>query len=70
MKEAGITDKSKCYFIDDSPANCEGAREFGWMNVVQKLEPEDPTPENPVADFVIRDMSELRLLFPEIFKSG
>lgn len=69
MSDAGITDKRKCYFIDDSPANCEGAIEFGWKNVVQKLEPEDPNPVNPVTEYIIRDMEELRTLFPEIFKS-
>lgn len=68
MKEASITDRSKCYFVDDSAINCEAAIRFGWGKTIQKLEPGDPEPDTPVALHHIRNLEELRELFPEIFK--
>jgi len=68
MRNAGITDKSKCYFIDDSAWNCQAALEYGWSHVVHKLEPEDSDPEFAHGRHHIRDFSELKTLFPEIFK--
>ena len=69
MQDAGIVDKKKCYFIDDSYINCEAAVKFGWTKVVHKLEPEDPNPEVPATEYHVRSLDELRVLFPEIFSA-
>jgi len=68
MREALITDRSKCYFVDDSTINCQAAVRFGWENTVQKLEPSDPEPSVSVAKHNIRSLEELRALYPEFFK--
>jgi len=68
MREAGVTDKEKCYFVDDSGINCRAAVEFGWSKTVQKLEPGDPEPPEANARFHIRSLEELSILFPELFK--
>ena len=54
MSEAGITDKGKCLFVDDSYGishltfadivNVVGAKEFGWKEVCHLLFPEDTVP--------------------------
>jgi pyrimidine and pyridine-specific 5'-nucleotidase len=67
MYDAGVTDPKQCYFVDDSAINCEAAVKFGWENVVHKLEPEDPKPEPPVCKHHVRNLQELRKLFPDIF---
>ncbi|TGZ82991.1 pyrimidine 5-nucleotidase [Ascodesmis nigricans] len=70
MEQAGVSDKSKCFFIDDSWGNCRAAEEFGWGNVVLKLEPEDPEPEKKPCKWEIKELRELRDLFPELFKGS
>ncbi|KAA8904165.1 Haloacid dehalogenase-like hydrolase-domain-containing protein [Sphaerosporella brunnea] len=70
MRQSGATDPGKCYFIDDSAINCQAAVEFGWKNVIHKLEPEDPDPEFPHGRWHIRDLKELKTIFPEVFKEG
>ncbi|KAL7273049.1 putative suppressor of disruption of TFIIS [Rhizina undulata] len=67
MREAKVTDRSQCYFIDDSYINCKSAVEFGWKKTVHKLEPDDPEPEVPACDYHVKDLNELRTLFPEVF---
>lgn len=68
MREASISDTTKCYFVDDSYINCDAAVKFGWVNTVQKLEPGDPEPAMPVAKYHIKGLEELKVLFPELFK--
>jgi len=68
MKEASITDRSNCYFVDDTTVNCRAAISYGWGNTVQKLEPGDPEPPVPAAKHNIRNLEELRTLYPEFFK--
>ncbi|PUU80075.1 Haloacid dehalogenase-like hydrolase-domain-containing protein [Tuber borchii] len=70
MKDASITDRSKCYFVDDSTINCQAAISFGWENTVQKLEPGDPEPSVPAAKHNIHNLEELRALYPEFFKQS
>jgi len=70
MKDASITDRSKCYFVDDSTINCQAAISFGWENTVQKLEPGDPEPSVPAAKHNIQNLEELRALYPEFFKQS
>ncbi|CCX05303.1 pyrimidine 5'-nucleotidase [Pyronema domesticum] len=67
MSDAGISDKSKCYFIDDSLLNCQAAVDFGWGKVIHKLEPEDPLPTNPATEYHCRDLMELREMCKELF---
>ncbi|PWW73154.1 pyrimidine 5-nucleotidase [Tuber magnatum] len=68
MREASITDRSRCYFVDDTTINCQAAVSFGWENTVRKLEPGDPEPSALAAKHNIRSLEELRNLYPEFFK--
>lgn len=38
MKEAGVTDPSKCYFVDDNRGNIDGAIAQGWGKCVHFCE--------------------------------
>ncbi|KAF9652196.1 pyrimidine 5-nucleotidase, partial [Thelephora ganbajun] len=38
LEKAGITDPSKCYFIDDSRTNVDAAKNFGWGHCVHFCE--------------------------------
>lgn len=68
--EAGVLGRSRdCYFVDDSALNCRHASQRGWT-VVHKLEPEDQEPDPSAAERVIRDLDELRELFPQFFQPG
>ena len=67
-REAGVLGRSReCYFVDDSALNCRHASQRGWT-VVHKLEPEDQEPEPREAEHMIRDLDELRNLFPQFFQ--
>ncbi|EWC43480.1 hypothetical protein DRE_07559 [Drechslerella stenobrocha 248] len=66
MREAAVTDRSRCYFVDDSWKNCKGATEFGWKTV-HFLEEGLNEPERRAAEYQIRRLEELRGLFPELF---
>ena len=59
----------RCYFVDDSALNCKAAQLRGW-NVVHKLEPEDEAPGEMAAQYEIRRLEELRMLFPRFWKDG
>ncbi|KAK9452289.1 HAD-like domain-containing protein [Limtongia smithiae] len=67
MQQAGVTDKNKCYFVDDSAKNVRGAKAFGWKLAAHFLEPEDPSPAVPVGDCEVRDLAELKTIVPELF---
>lgn len=69
MEEAGVRDGGRCYFVDDSRGNCEGAERFGWGKVVWKIEEEDEMPEKGERPcrYVVRRLEELKELFPELF---
>ncbi|RGP77592.1 pyrimidine 5 -nucleotidase [Fusarium longipes] len=58
MKEAGISEVSNCYFIDDSYKNCVGAQKAGWM-AVHYVEEGFPLPETPASQHQIRNFEEL-----------
>jgi pyrimidine and pyridine-specific 5'-nucleotidase len=78
MSEAGITDKGKCLFVDDSYGisplffadivNVVGAKEFGWKEVCHLLFPEDTVPPAEVGIRQIHDLEELREIFPHVFQ--
>jgi pyrimidine and pyridine-specific 5'-nucleotidase len=38
LKKAGITDPSKCYFVDDSRLNVDAAKRFGWGHCIHFCE--------------------------------
>ncbi|KAL1953971.1 hypothetical protein VTO42DRAFT_1887 [Malbranchea cinnamomea] len=66
--QAGAPSTDKCYFVDDSHLNCRHAQAFGWTTV-HYLEPHLPVPETPASRYQIRELEELRELFPQFFKS-
>jgi len=68
MKEAGLSDVKKCYFVDDSGLNCRKAEEIGWT-VAHLVETTEPVPAKQVCKYQIRQLEELRKLFPDFFKS-
>lgn len=52
--------------VDDSHLNCSHAHARGWKTA-HKLEPEDPEPAEKAAEYEIRDLEELRDIFPQFF---
>ncbi|KAF4126777.1 pyrimidine and pyridine-specific 5'-nucleotidase [Geosmithia morbida] len=69
MKEAGVERFEDCYFVDDSYQNCVQAKELGW-NTVHLVEEELPVPEKPASQYQIRNILEIRTIFPQFFKSA
>ena len=67
MKEAGVTDPSLCFFVDDSSANVEMASKVGWtaVHVV-----EDPAENSSCGRFRIHSINDLPLVMPELWKSS
>jgi len=53
---------------DDSYMNCKRAQELRWTTV-HILEPEDPEPAVRACKYQIRSLEELRVIFPQFFKS-
>jgi pyrimidine and pyridine-specific 5'-nucleotidase len=49
--------------------NCNKAKDIGWT-AAHILEPEDPSPAVPAAQYEIRDLDELRNIFPSFFKTN
>jgi len=48
-------------------ANCVGAKEFGWTEVCHLLFPEDTVPPPVERIRQIKDLEELRAIYPHIF---
>lgn len=85
MKQANVSDPSKCYFIDDSRGNIDGALAQGWAKCVHFCEKGLEAMEGgrtkkiggerakgtPVSNGidVVTTLEELRVVWPEIFKS-
>ncbi|WEW57291.1 Putative suppressor of disruption of TFIIS [Emydomyces testavorans] len=67
-REANAPAIDKCYFVDDSHLNCRHANARGWTTV-HFVEPDLPVPQTPASNFMIRNLEELRELFPQFFKS-
>lgn len=81
MDQARVRDPTKCLFVDDSLANIEGAKRVGWIRSVhfRERDPEvveaqcenhpardqDKAPKGGIP--VIRDLQELRDVWPDIF---
>ena len=68
MKEAGVKSVDDCYFIDDSYANAKAAQAIGWTTA-HLVEPFDPISEEQASKFLIRDLEELRTIFPQFFEA-
>ncbi|KAI5286595.1 hypothetical protein KEM54_006660 [Ascosphaera aggregata] len=73
-REAGVRSTTDCYFIgmrgtDDSALNCRAAQARGW-NTIHFVEPSVTPPETPASRYSVRDLEELRGLFPQFFKSS
>ena len=67
-REAGADGRRReYYFVDDSALNCRHATERGWT-VVHKIEEEDLESDMRVGQYQIRDLQELRWLFPNFFQ--
>lgn len=67
-REAGVQSMEECFFVDDSHLNCRHAFARGWTTV-HKIEPEDADPEPKACNYLVRDLNELRGLFPQLFKT-
>jgi pyrimidine and pyridine-specific 5'-nucleotidase len=82
MKQANVSDPSKCYFIDDSLSNIIGARAAGWAKCVhfceqglehteggkkKQIQGSENADELNAVD-TVATLEELRLVWPEIFK--
>lgn len=83
MQQAGVTDSSKCYFVDDSIRNIIAARDLGWGHCVhfyekglevteggKKMQLDGKVGSGGQDDIAeISDLQQLREVWPEIFKS-
>jgi len=64
MAEAHVHSPLNCYFIDDSIANLNAAKQLGWSTVLVS----NPLPKTTVNHLVIQKVSDLPLIMPELFK--
>ncbi|PPJ49828.1 hypothetical protein CBER1_03337 [Cercospora berteroae] len=69
MREAGVKDPTKCYYVDDSAINCVGGKKYG-LKTVHLVEEGTKSPPEPACDHQIKDLEELRGLFPEVFNQS
>lgn len=80
MKQAGISDPSKCLFVDDSRTNVEAAQKLGWgrcvyfceygMQVVEGgkvKELRGNEKELPNGIKIVSRLEELRDIWPDVF---
>ena len=68
-REAGWLPEKTIYFVDDSWLNCRAAFNRGWINTVHLIEePWANDPQEKPCAHTIKHLSELKCLFPEIFK--
>jgi pyrimidine and pyridine-specific 5'-nucleotidase len=67
MKDAGVENVEDCYFVDDSYINCKGSQQLGWATA-HLVEQGEKVPEEQASKYMIRDLEELRTVFPEVFK--
>ncbi|KAH7105406.1 pyrimidine 5-nucleotidase [Auriculariales sp. MPI-PUGE-AT-0066] len=80
MQRAGVTDPSRCLFVDDSLLNCRAAKQLGWGHVVwfcedgtAKISMHGPAVEDPRkvegVDAVVFSILELRDIWSFVFKT-
>ncbi|KAG7096849.1 hypothetical protein E1B28_004257 [Marasmius oreades] len=81
MEKAGITDPSKCYFVDDNKRNVEAALKLGWKKSVhfcergmehveggKVIQINSKAQDGGQKIAVISELEELREIWPEVFK--
>ncbi|KAL8812288.1 MAG: hypothetical protein Q9223_001157 [Gallowayella weberi] len=74
--EAGAASAKDCFFVgtltnsgpDDSYLNCHHAQQRGWTTA-HLIEQTEMEPETKAAKHQIRDLEELRGIFPQFFKN-
>ncbi|KAI9485064.1 pyrimidine 5'-nucleotidase [Zychaea mexicana] len=66
MEEAGVTDPSLCYLVDDSAANVDVAKSLGWTAVHVADNPEISNH----GDYQIGTIHDLPKVLPELWKSS
>jgi pyrimidine and pyridine-specific 5'-nucleotidase len=75
MVQAGVTDPSLCYFVDDQLKNVETAKTMGWNSSVWYNESKrrDQIPvagsREPHVDAVIDSLEELRHIWAPLYKA-
>ena len=69
MREAGVSHAEDCYYVDDSALNARAGKAFGWKSA-HLVEPGTGRPPEPVANYQIENLEELRTIFSELFKSS
>lgn len=67
QREAGASDPSQCFFVDDSALNCRAAEALGWTTV-HMVEETESAPTSPASQYQVKSLHELRTLFPQFFK--
>ena len=81
MRQAGVQDPAKCFFVDDSVNNLKAAKAVGWIRCVHFREHDPTVPEKPSANYtpggqedptkegipVINTLQQLRDVWSEIF---
>ena len=82
LKQANVSDPSKCYFVDDSLSNIAGAKAVGWARCVhfceQGLEHTEGGRKEEIGRSedvdqltgvdTVANLDELRSVWPEIFE--
>ncbi|ODV85341.1 hypothetical protein CANARDRAFT_199459 [[Candida] arabinofermentans NRRL YB-2248] len=75
LNDAGVSDPSNAYFVDDSGLNVEAAKKLGWGKVIQFVERDEDMAElvgnrseELKADIsIVRDILEIREVCKELF---
>ena len=82
MQRAGVSDPSKCLFVDDSFGNVESAKRVGWIRCVHFREVGPETVKESEVGLiakdqekllsgdkipVVNDLQQLREVWPDIF---
>ena len=75
--KAGVTDPSKCYFVDDSRTNVDAAKSFGWGNCIHFCEKGLTATEGGIEktighdedlkDDAVASLNDLRTVWSELF---
>jgi pyrimidine and pyridine-specific 5'-nucleotidase len=83
MKQASVSDCSKCLFVDDNRSNVDAAQSLGWAQCVhfcerglevveggkvKEIGSERKQGAEDNGVVVISDLEELRVVWPNIFK--